>query len=261
MALSRFSAYEEWRAGLEQVEYVSGIYVEVRSRNGRDQLVGVLYVDSAARTADAIAMRVEAAWPELHRTLQALERLNTPSAPAYVVFTDNNLSSFRVYRSPFARHTFTDYGRSPFARLIEGLGDARMTGRTPRPPRYPAALPPYSRWHYGLDWACKCRDLDYAEIRPAADGDWRFAAFLEVTGNLRAESDIEVATQRSHPQCIFKRLSLQRTILLALSTRFGAPAFLVIHTTDLSRFRVYDLDYRLLLRLGLGEYEAWLAGL
>ena len=256
--MAGFGVYDEWRSSLEGADYVAGIDVEVRTGGGRDRIVGFLGVDSGAPTSEGIGPRAEALWPELGPVFAALEQLDDASSPAYMVFTDEGLSSFRVHGASFAQESRAEYGPRQFAHVIEDMGGVRMTGRTPKPPRYPAALPPYSRWHYGLDWACKCWDLDYIEIRRSEDGEQEFRAFLEVTGNLRTEADIVAATSRAHPQCIFNRLDLQRTILREMSGRFNVPAYLVIHTTDLSCFRVYDLSYDLLLRCNLEEYESWL---
>ncbi len=91
----------------------------------------------------------------------------------------------------------------------------------------------YSQWHRTLGSGCYAVDIDFVEFRPGRG----IVGFFGVTGRLNDERHIINAKQM-----IWSRTKIEREILHELYVKTGVPAYLVIHTEDLSVFHVHKVS-------------------
>ena len=238
--------YGNFRANID-LPYVKDIYVEVRTQQGRENLVGFFRVhDSTVNPADILAT-IQNDWPESELDRQVLESLDG-LAPAHLVYCDSGMTTFPMCDVPFSIGNFRQLTQQQYIDFINGLGNVPLSNRVVRPPRYPALLSPYSVWHYRLNWVCKVRDMDYIEIR-----DDQPKAILEVTGRLTNEGHLQNSLNQ-----IKDRLNIQKEIMSQVGAHLGIPGYFVIHTTDLQIFYIYDLSWRRVARLDQQGYTQWI---
>lgn len=238
-------SYKNYRASLSIGSYVDDIYVEVR--NWKD-IVG--FID---------AHDINGKYPSYTSRLPLLKAFSEIAPSWYVEYQSavpNSqitshpapLTNIKVYDT---NAQVTNIDCDQLKTFIESLGGHKLSGRLPSPPNYPGQMSTYSVWHYKLDYNCQCRDIDYTEFR-----DGKIAAFIETTGKLSNLGHL----QNSLPQ-IKQRLNLQIKIMSQLSQQFDAPAYIVVHLTDLSYFEVYDLSWNSVLKGNQAQYSNWLASL
>lgn len=252
--MSQFSKYKEFRSNLGELNYVTEIYVEMRDINNKTEIVGFFGVDDFAESSHEIIERKNQIWPTLQNKHQVLETLNSKLTPSFMVFSDKNMTIFCVHESPFNINTCKILNKIEYAKFIEGLGAVKLSGRKAANPKYPDTLSSYSVWHYSLDWSCKCRDIDYIEIRQNES----IRTFLEVTGNLQDEKHIRNSINLNGSKCIFNRWQLHQKMFIELSHRFNSKAYFIIHTADLSLFCIYNLQFEFIGRKNNSEYKEWL---
>lgn len=240
-------SYLKFRESLEGDGFVEDLYVEMRGAKGRESISGIFDVyefrSDALNMEDALA---ENSYRSRIR-LDICKKLQKLSSVFYV-FCDFSKDTFMVSNEYEEINSYKKLGSADYANVINELPGTYLTGRSPQPPKHPDAMSKYSVWHYSLDWACKCRDIDYLEIR---NGEVKAA--LEITGRLNGEQHLLNSKQQ-----IRNRLELQGKILSIFSDFFSCPAYFILHTTDLNVFYVFDLDWVQRHRLTKEEYIVWL---
>jgi hypothetical protein len=90
----------------------------------------------------------------------------------------------------------------------------------------------YSLWHRSLGPDFYAVDIDFVEYR----ADRGIVAFIAISGKCTDEKHII-----NSKQYIWERTKLERKILIELSDKINVPAFLVLHSEDLSVFHVHNL--------------------
>jgi hypothetical protein len=247
--------YEAYRKGLTQLDYVDSVYVELRDGIETDEIVAFFCINDKSLGPDSIESSKFAVWDSTVLRRSLMNALNAIKG-TYFVYSDNKMSLFHVHNYPYQFKVFSLFNEIEYIHFIESLGRPCLSGRSAAPPKYPHLLPPYSVWHYKLDWSCKCRDIDYFEIR-----ENKVKAILEVTGKLKNEEHLKRSINPMSPRCIFKRLSLQKKILHELSNKLSINAYFVIHTEDLNVFYIFDYDFNNLNVYNKEEYTSWLNSL
>jgi len=91
----------------------------------------------------------------------------------------------------------------------------------------------YSLWHRSLGSEFLAIDLDWIEFRI----DRGVVALICTTSRLKDEQHLI-----NSKKFIFKRINLERKIVLNIAEQLNAPAYFVIHTDDLKFFHVHDLN-------------------
>lgn len=245
-------SYIELRENRGLSPFVSDIYVEIRRINNIETIVAYLGVDNSAVDVNNIISVKANLWTSLSIKMHVLDLLNSDTEPAYMMFCDENMTMFHLHSFPYDINNYMVYNEEEFKRFIESLGNIRLSGRLPQPPKYPETMSAYSVWHYSLDNYCKCRDIDYIELTNNLD----IKAVYETTGRLNNESHLKNSIER-----IIGRLDLQKTILTSIANDFSVNGYFIIHTRDLNVFYIYDLSFNLLHNYSQDEYVEWLNGL
>jgi len=240
-------SYANFRASMHSLACVDDIYVELRNLGAGDAVVGFFDINDSAKTPAQIVPSRATAWPNSALRLGVLSQLATVH-PAFLVFCDAGMKEFHLHSHPFSATNYQRLNELAYVNFLQGLKCATMANRQALGPKYPASLPPYSVWHYKLDWACKCRDIDYFEIRNGVIG-----AILEVTGKLQDEGHL-----RNSLAQIFQRWNLHQSMFRTLTNAVGAPAFFVVHTTRLDVFYVFDINFSKVFSGDQATYRAWL---
>ncbi len=240
-------SYANFRASMHSLDYVDDIYVEIRNLGSGDVVVGFFDINDSAKTSAQIPQSRATAWPNSALRLGVMSQLASVH-PAFLVFCDAGMKEFHLHPHPFSATNYQCLNELAYINFLQGLNGAAMSNRQAQGPKYPASLPPYSVWHYKLDWACKCRDIDYFEIR---NGEIR--AILEITGKLQDESHLKNSLTQ-----IFQRWSLHQSMFRSLTKAVGTPAFFVVHTTRLDVFYVFDINFSKVFSGDQSSYKAWL---
>jgi hypothetical protein len=232
---------------MHSLDYVDNIYVEIRNLGSEDVIVGFFDINDSAKTPAQIPQSRVAAWPNSSLRLAVMNQLASEH-PAFLVFCDAGMKEFHLHPHPFSATTYQCLNESEYISFLQGLNNAAMLNIQAQAPKYPQLLPPYSVWHYKLDRACKCRDVDYFEIR-----NGQIRAILEITGKLRDESHLQNSLKD-----IFKRWNLHQSMFRSLTKAVLAPAFFVVHTTRLDVFYVFDINFSKVFSGAQASYKAWL---
>lgn len=247
--------YKDFRESIDLDGFIEDIYVELRE----DENI-VAFIDSHMRGAYM---------PTMSSRLPLLERF-TQIANTYFMEYDLTVSKEQLSaaQAPLGNIVIINVGNllknctqkiramsdQDLKTFVEGLGEGKfpLAGYpSTKQAEYPDKMAPYSLWHYRLDHNCQCRDIDFTEFR-----DGKVRAFIEATGNLKNVSHLN----NSLPK-IKKRLNVQIKMMSTLSKNFNVPSFIVIHLTDLSFFKVYDLDWNIILEADQAQYIQWLTDL
>lgn len=239
--------YADFRKSISNLGYVDDIYVEIRDLGAGDKIVAFFDINDTCSTPASMGQAKANAWSQSTLRQNAMTVLQAVH-PAYLVFCDEKMSEFHVHQTPSDIAVFQSYTESAYINFLQSLGGAVMSNKQAHGPKYPQSLPPYSRWHYKLDWACKCRDIDYLEIR-----DGNIHALLEITGKLQDEKHL-----KNSISSIFGRWSLHQMMFRELTQQLNSPAFFVIHTTNLNVFYVFDLNFAEIFVGDQTSYIAWL---
>jgi len=91
----------------------------------------------------------------------------------------------------------------------------------------------YSLWHRSLGSEFLTVDIDFVEYRNGRG----IVGIICTTSRLKNENHLI-----NSKKFIFKRIFLERKIVLDISKKLNVPAYFVIHTDDLSVFHVYNLE-------------------
>jgi len=225
-------SYADFRASINSLDYVDDIYVEIRNLGSGDVVVGFFDINDTATAPAQIPQNRATAWPSSALRFRVLGHLAS-AHPAFLVFCDAGMKEFHIHHHPFNGTNYQCLNELAYMNFLQGLSGAAMSNNQVRGPKYPALLPPYSVWHYKLNWACKCRDIDYFEIR---DGVIR--AILEITGKLKDESHLKNSLEQ-----IFARWRLHQSMFRSITNGINAPAFFVVHTIPLDVFYVFDINF------------------
>ena len=240
-------SYATFRASMYSLDYVNDIYVEIRNLGSGDDIVGFFDVNDAANTPAQIPQIRAISWKNSALRVDVMNQLASVH-PTFRVFCDAGMNDFQLHHHPFSPTNYQHLDELAYINFLQGLNGAAMSNRQAQGPKYPASLPPYSVWHYKLDWACKCRDIDYFEIRNGVIG-----AVLEITGKLQDERHL-----RNSLTQIFQRWSLHQSIFRSLNNAMNAPAFFVVHTIRLDVFYVFDINFSQVISGDQALYRAWL---
>ncbi|MFC1695237.1 hypothetical protein ACFL1C_03825 [Pseudomonadota bacterium] len=240
--------YQEFRQNLNVGEFISDIYVEVRGDDSNANIVGFFLIRDHFESPSDLFFDYSRYEPIYIRSI--FRKLNI-EAPAYWVYCDRELTQFNVVSFPYAENNSSALDAQRYQAFLEGLGNVQLSCREARPPRYAQLLSSYSVWHYSLDWVCKCRDLDYIEIREDTP-----VAILEVTGRLNSEAHLKNSLNQ-----IRNRLVLQQRIMGLTENFLRVKSYFVLHTADLDRFYVFGNDWRTVGRFDCAGYRDWLESL
>ena len=238
--------YQEFRQNCNIGEFISDIYVEARGNDNQASIVGYFLIRDHFEKPEYLPIN-----PNEPEFFNAIFAALNDKAPSYWVYCDRKLTHFKVGSFPYCENDFSNLDANSYTAFIESLGNVQLSGKSARPPRYPNLLTSYSLWHYSLDWVCKCRDLDYIEVRKGLP-----VAILEVTGRLKDESHL-----KNSLHAIRERLVLQQRIMSLTGVYLQVRSFFVLHTTDLNCFYVYENDWSHVGRFDSAGYEGWLRGL
>jgi len=232
---------------MPSLDCVNDIYVEIRNLGAGDVVVACFDINDTAKTPAQIPQSRATAWPNSALRLGVLRQLASVH-PVFLVYCDAGMKEFHLHPHPFSAANYRHLSEFEYINFLQGLNGATMSNRPAQGPRYPASLPPYSVWHYTLDWACKCRDIDYFEIRNGV-----IKAILEITGKLQDESHLNNSLKQ-----IFQRWRLHQAMFRSLTKAVEAPAFFVVHTTRLDVFYVFDINFSRVLSGDRAAYRDWL---
>lgn len=240
-------SYANFRASMTSLDYVDDIYVEIRNLGSGDVVVGFFDINDIAKTPAQIPQSRAVSFANSALRLQVMNQLSLVR-PAFLVFCDVGMREFHLHGTPFSATNFQCLNELDYINFLQGLNGAAMSNGQAQGPKYPASLPPYSVWHYKLDWACKCRDIDYFEIRNGA-----IRSVLEITGKLQDERHL----QNSLAQ-IFQRWTLHQSMFRALTNAMNISAFFVVHTIQLDVFYIFDINFSKVFSGDQVSYIAWL---
>lgn len=240
-------SYANFRASMTSLDYVDDIYVEIRNLGSGDVIVGFFDINDTAKTPVQIPQNKATSWANSALRLKVMNQLSKVN-PAFLIFCDAGMKEFHRHDNPFSATSFQCLNELDYINFLQGLNGAAMSNRQAQGPKYPALLPPYSVWHYKLDWACKCRDIDYFEIRNGA-----IRAVLEITGKLQDERHLQNSLSQ-----IFQRWSLHQSLFRSLTNAINAPAFFVVHTIRLDVFYIFDINFSKVFSGDQASFSAWL---
>jgi len=240
-------SYANLRASLITLDYIDDIYVEIRNLGSGDVIVGFFDINDTAKASAQIPQSRAACWANSSLRYAVMSQLSLMH-PAYLVFCDVGMTEFHLHHHPFSATNHQCLNELEYINFLQGLNGAVMSNRPTQGPKYPASMPPYSVWHYKLDWACKCRDIDYFEVRNGA-----IKAVLEITGKLQDEGHL-----RNSLNQIFQRWSLHQSMFRSLTNAINVPAYFVVHTNRLDVFYVFNINYSKVFSGDQATYVAWL---
>ena len=242
--------YSKFRNSLTNIDYVESLYVELRGNQGHEHIAGFFDVYDYAQRPDSIPKLIETSSDEA-RYRSGVFSYFSCVADVYYVFCDANNSQFAITSDTSKTNSFSFLDETSYIDFVHRLPGTSLSGRKSKPPRFPELMSSYSVWHYKLDWACKCRDIDFIEMR-----NNKPIAILEVTGKLNNESHL-----RNSLSQIRNRLTLQKRMMDIICSRVNIFGYFVIHTKDLSVFYVYSSNWELVGKFNQKEYVEWLNGI
>jgi len=104
----------------------------------------------------------------------------------------------------------------------------------------------YNNWHRTLGNNCYAWNLDWVEVRPAANGELKIVAFIETAETTKFDS-----------ACLTWK-SGHVNILNQLTKMTGIPSYVVYHDNTLSKFKRFDLQNNTVEILDQDFYRIWL---
>jgi len=102
----------------------------------------------------------------------------------------------------------------------------------------------YSNWHRppNLPDYCKAWNIDYVEVR-----NNKIVAFIEISDTSYPIEKVDLKFKKGH-----------KFVLSLLTELTKIPSYIVFHNSDLSRFKVFDLQQNISVIKSETEYKNWL---